>query len=198
MEKFILIFSNILFIQVMDKNTSEFLFSSAIYVFTLICLISAVIVMMLIPIMLCYSIIIHYFNLKEINAKLKTFDSEDSIDKKSKFHQEVCDNYVKEFTNFMKSSLGLVAWNIFSIIYIISGFEDLKTGLIEYFYFPFKIIKTFDENEIFNSYLDFSSNWSYMLSIIALTFVFFFIGKFVGIYLGRTQIKKIGFSIYEF
>ena len=65
-------------------------------------------------------------------------------------------------------------------------------SIIGGFYFPFKMFNSLNENEILNSIKEFNSNWSYMLAIIALTFVFFFLGKFAGRIFGKQQIKQRG------
>jgi len=188
MEKLFLILNNKMIIQVADRRSSEFLLSSTKYVFTLICLILAVVIMVFIPVMMCYSIFVNYVSLRNVRLKLNSQAWQSENDDNSK---ELCDKYFKAYKNVIKNSFGLAAWNIFSIIYIITGFEDFRSGVIEYFYFPFKIFKSINKNAVFNSIRDFDSNWYNMLLIAVLTFGFYSIGTFVGNYLGKINIKKI-------
>ena len=192
MENYALIANNSLVIQIFEKSKSELLFNSIEYVFLFICLVMALLVMMLIPAILCYSMIDNFIDFRKYSTKIDTKICTATNEHNSKYSKNICDKYLKSYSNFMKNFVGLAAWNIFSIVYIVTGFDNIRTGLIEYFYFPFKMFNSLNENEILNSIKEFNSNWSYMLSIITLTFVFFFLGKFAGRIFGKQQIKQRG------
>jgi len=195
MENYFLSSNNYLAIQIFEKSKSELLFNSIEYVFLFICLVMALLVMMLIPVILCYSMIDNFINFREYSRKIDTKICIAKNEHNSVYSKGICDKYLKSYSNFVKNFVGLAAWNIFSIVYIVTGFDSLRTGLIEYFYFPFKMFNSLNKNEILNSIQDFNSNWSYMLIIIAFTFVFFFLGKFVGNIFGKEKIKQRGLSL---
>jgi len=195
MEKLFIIANNPLLIQILENNESKLLFDSIQYVFVFICIITALLVMMLIPAILGYSMIDSFFNIykhkKEIDTKICIAENNHH----SEYSKCICDKYLKSYSSFTKSFAGLAAWNIFSLVYIIFGFESFRSGLIEYFYFPFNMLSSLTENEILNSISSYSTNWSYMLSIIVLTIVFTLIGKYIGVLFGKEKINQRGLSL---
>ena len=195
MEKVFFIANNPLLIQIIENSESKLLFDSVQYVFLFICIIMALLVMMLIPAILGYSMIDSYFNIykhkKEIDTNVCTAEN----NRHSEYSKCICDKYLRSYSNFTKSFAGLAAWNIFSLVYIITGFDSFRTGLIEYFYFPFNMLNSLSENEILNSIKSYNSNWTYMLSIIALTIAFTLIGKYVGTLFGKEKINQRGLSL---
>jgi len=192
MENLFLILNNSLVIQIFENSKSELLFNTVQYVFLFICLVSALLIMMLIPAILCYSMIDNFIDFQEYSKKIDTNICTAKNEHNSEYSKSICDNYLKSYSNFTKNFVGLAAWNIFSLVYIVTGFDNFRTGLIEYFYFPFKMFESLSKNEILISIKEFNSNWSYMLVIIVLTFVFFFLGKFAGKIFGKQKIKQQG------
>jgi hypothetical protein len=195
MGKMLLIANKPLVIQILENSESKLLFNSAEYVLLFICIITALLIMMLIPALLCYSMIDNFFKIRKYNKEINTKVCTSGNNQNSEFSKCICDKYLNSYSNFMKNSLGFAAWNIFSIIYIVTGFKSFKTGLIEYFNFPFNVFNTINENAILNSLTGFSSNWYAMLTIIALTFIFTLLGKYLGSTFGRQKINKRGLSL---
>ena len=195
MEKIFIIANNPIMIQILENSESKLLFDSVQYVFVFICIIMALLVMMLIPAILGYSMIDSFFNIykhkKEIDTKICTAENNHH----SEYSKCICDKYVKSYSRFTTSLSGLAAWNIFSLVYIIFGFDSFRSGLRDYFYFPFNMLSSLSENEILNSLSSYSSNWYYMLSIIALTIVFTLIGNYIGILFGKEKINQRGLSL---
>ncbi|MEX1383084.1 hypothetical protein [Lutibacter sp.] len=192
MLKNLIISSNSLFIQIIEDSESKLLFNSVEYVFLFICIIIALLIMILIPAILCYFMIDNFFNIykhkKEIDTSICTGD----FSHNSEYTKYTCDKYLKSCSNFVKNLTGLAAWNIFSLAYIIIGFESFKTGLIEYFRFPFNVFNSLNTDAISNSIKGFSSNWSSMFTIIVLTFIFTLLGKYIGNTMGKERIKQRG------
>lgn len=195
MENHFLIFNNLLFIQIFENSKSELLYESIEYLFLFICLIMALLAMMLIPAILCYFMVDNFIDLYEYNKKINTKICTSKNEHTKEYAKNTCAKYLKSYSNFLKNFTGLAAWNIFSIVYIIIGFDNLRTGLKEYFYFPFEVFNSINKNGISNSIQDFSSSWSYMLTIIILTFIFFFLGQYVGRIFGKQQIRQRGLSL---
>jgi len=192
MVKNLIIASNSLVIQIIEDSESKLLFNSVEYVFLFICIITALLIMMLIPAILGFSMIDSFFNIykhkKEIDTKVCASDT----NQHSEYSKSICDKYLKSCSNFVKNFTGLAAWNIFSLAYIITGFDNFKTGLIEYFRFPFNVFNSLNTNAISDSIKGFSSNWSSMLTIIALTLIFTLLGKYIGNTMGKERMKQRG------
>jgi hypothetical protein len=104
--------------------------------------------------------------------------------------QNACNKYIKSYSGLAKNALGLAAWNIFSLIYIAIAFTDFKTGVQEYFIFPFHFIETFNTNDILSSFSQFSSNWYSMLIVSIFTIIFYQLGKYIGLYYAKINIQK--------
>ena len=104
--------------------------------------------------------------------------------------ESLCKKYLKSYSSFLKYFSGLAAWNIFSLLYIILGFDSFSTGIKEYFYFPFNVFQTLSNEEIFDTMYVFKSEGVIMITIIAITFLFFLIGKYFGRLIAKNKIKE--------
>lgn len=195
MKKFAIIFNMPLVLQIFENNKSQLVFDYIEYMFLVICFASASIVMIFIPVILCYSMVDNFIDMSGYNNKInkEMCCQEDN----TKYLKSICYKYIKSSSNFFKNFIALAAWNVFSLIYIVFSFNSFSNGLREYFYFPFAIFQSLSKNEIFNSIYKFHSNWSFMISIIILTFSFSFLGKYIGRYLAKNKIKKKGLN-YSF
>ena len=183
-------FNRSLIIQILENNKYELLVDYIEYLFLLVCSSLSLIVMMLIPVVLLYSMVSNFINMSncnnEINKEMCRHDNN------SKYLEPICRKYLKSSSYFFKNFMGLAAWNIFSLIYIVIGFNSFSNGLREYFYFPFAVFQSLSKNEIFNTIHKFQANWLFMLTIIILTFSFYFLGKYIGRYVAKSAIKNKG------
>jgi len=195
MEKFAPIFNVSLVLQIFNNNDESLMLNSIEYISLIVCLLTSSIVMMLIPVVLCYSMFDNYMNMKAYNSKI---DAEiRHQENNSNYLTSICEKYHKATSNFYKNLFALAGWNIFSLIYIIKGFDSFSNGLREYFYFPFAMFQSLTENKIVNSIYEYQSNWLYMTTIAILTFYFYFFGNYFGKYIARNMIKKRGLK-YSF
>lgn len=164
----------LLFLQSIEDTTQvQFAFDSIENLFLYICSVLAIMALMLIPVILCFSMIDNYFKYHKYSSKI---DKEICCHKahyNEKQIQSVCKKYLKSYSGFAKNASGLAAWNIFSLIYIAITFADFKTGVLEYFNFPFHFINAINGNDILSSFSQFSWNWYSMLTISLLTLIFF-------------------------
>ena len=180
------------FAQIFENNRLQLLFDSIEYIFLFICLAFASIIIMLIPVVLCYSMVDNFMGM--INYKNKIDREMCCQENNFKYSKSICNKYVTYFSNFFKNFIALTAWNIFSLIYIIVGFDNFRNGLREYFYFPFAIFQSLGENVIINSIYKFQSNGLFMITITILTFSFYILGKYFGRYIAKNRIKKRGLN----
>lgn len=188
MKKFAPIFNVSLVLQIFKYNDSTLILDSIEYVSLIVCLLTSSIIMMLIPVILCYSMVANFINMRDYYIRI---DSEMCRqENNSNYLKSICKKYHKSTSSFYKKLFGLAAWNIFSLIYIVIGFDSFSNGLREYFYFPFAIFQSLSENKIVDSIYNYQSNWLFMTTITILTFYFYFFGKYFGRYIAKNMIKK--------
>ncbi len=190
MKKFILIFHLPLVLQILEHSKSELAFDGIKYMVLFFCLAIVMIIMMLIPVVLFFSMVVNFISMRNYKKKIDTGISFQEVNNKSKYLESLCRKYLISYSNFFKYFSALAAWNIFSMLYIIIGFESFEMGLKEYFYFPFYVFQTLTNDEIYNSFYVFKSEGIYMIAIIVLTFAFFQIGKYYGLFIAKNKIKE--------
>ncbi|WP_347174740.1 hypothetical protein [Polaribacter uvawellassae] len=188
MKKIVLILYTPLVFQISENNQSQIVFDYIEYVILLICFMSASIVMMLIPIFLCYSMIDSFKNMCSYKKKIK--EGVSCHQSNSKHIESICDKYYKVSSKFFKNLSALVTWNVFSFIYIFFGFDNFNDGLKEYFYFPFAVLQSLSKDQIFDTIYKFQSNWLFMGAIVLITFFFSFFGKYIGNDIAKNNIEK--------
>jgi hypothetical protein len=137
MKKYALIFNIALVFQTVENSTAQEPFDYVEYVILLIFFVIASIVMMLIPVILCYSMIGGFMALRSLKNKAQT---ENSLKVSSiNYLKSVHEKYIIASKNFYKNLFALATWNVFSLVYVVSEFDAFIEGLKEYFYFPLNI-----------------------------------------------------------
>lgn len=189
MKKVALLFNLFLVFQTLENSKSQVAFDYIEYVILLICFAAASIVMMVIPVILCFSTIDNFINMNSCNNKIKKEMCCQEVN--SKYLKSICNKYLKATSNFYKNFTALVAWNIFSLIYIVLVFDSFSDGLKEYFYFPLDVFQSLSRSKIFDSIYEFQSNWIFMFTIAVLTVSFYFLGKYIGSNVSKRVIKKM-------
>ena len=189
MKKAAVILNIIFTIQVLENSQSQIVFDYVKYIILLICFMAASILMMLIPVVLAYSMVDNFINMKKFKEILTL--KKDSKKPNSKFVKTICGEYYKASSNFFKNLSALITWNVFSFIYIFFGYENFSDGLKEYFYFPFAVLQSLNKDEIFDSLYKFQSNWLFMTAIVLITFSFSYFGKYLGKDIAENMIKKM-------
>lgn len=179
-------------LQSFGDNESQLVFDYTLYILLLVCLMAASIFMMLIPVVIAYSAIDHFLTMRSYQSQIK--NEVCCEEHNTKYLNTVCSNYLKASCKFYKNFLALAVWNIFSLGYMVFGFDSFSSGLKEYFYFPFAVLQSLSKNEIFSSVSKFQSNWYYMLMIALLTFIFYFVGHYLGKQFANGAIKKRGIN----
>ena len=142
---------------------------------------------MLIPVILSYSTVDSFISMNGCNSKIKKEMYCQEIN--SKYLKSICNKYLKDSTRFFKNFTALAAWNVFSLIYLVFGFDSFSNGLKKYFYFPLNVIQSLSKDEFFDSIYEFQSNWIFMGVIILLAFSF--LGKYIGSNLAGNVIKNV-------
>ena len=178
------------FVQTIENSQSQMVFDYIGYIILLICFMAASILMMLIPIILCYSMV-NNFVIMIVNKRIIK-EGTGIHSGNSKYLKSICDTYLNASSKFFKNLIALGTWNIYSFIYVFFGFNSFNDGLKEYFYFPFAILQSLSKDEIFDSIYKFQSNWLFMGAIIIITFSFSFFGKYLGRDIANNVIKKKG------
>lgn len=129
------------------------------------------------PVVLFYSSIDNYYKWKKSQFLVNVeFCCEETTNHPT-YVTKVCKQYKRSMSRFIANSFGLIAWNVFSLLYISTAFDNFKLGVVDYFAFPFEALESFsyaNTAEIINTY---SSNWIYMFIILGATLLFFQIGR---------------------
>jgi hypothetical protein len=181
MVKSIIIYKILLASQVFEDSKSQFAFDSIEYITSIILVGIAAIVMMLIPVVLCYRMFVNFYRMKNYNI----YDTEIWS-----FGNTFKLRYLKLHSKFFKNFIALISWNVFSLLYVIFGFKSIDVGLKEYFYFPFYIFDSIMKNDLYNTIYLYRSNGMFMIVITILTFSFYIIGEYVGRFIAEYKIKK--------
>ncbi|PQJ81461.1 hypothetical protein BTO16_02205 [Polaribacter glomeratus] len=106
----------------------------------------------------------------------------------SSYVTKVCEQYKTSFTKFIANASALIAWNIFSIIYISLYFSDFKTGVYTYFLSPFQVIESFNINYSIDTLSQFKTEGFYMFVIFMISLLFFQIGRYVALFLLKNNL----------
>ena len=190
MKKSIIIFHLLLVLQIAKNSKSELVMDYIEYLLLFFCLAVPMIIMMLIPIVLFFSMVGNFISMRDYQKKIDNGISLQETNNTTIYLESLCKKYLKSYSSFFKYFSSLAAWNIFSLLYIIIGFESFQTGLKEYFYFPFYVFQTLSNEEIFNTIYVFKSEGIIMFAIIILTFLFFLIGKYFGRFIAKNKIQE--------
>lgn len=181
-------------IQILENSKSELVLDYIEFMILYFGLGLAMIMMMLIPVVLFFSMVGNHISMGDYYKKMNRGINSQENNNKSKYLESLRDKYVKSYSNFFKYFSAIATWNIFSLLYIILGFESFGSGLKEYFYFPFYVFQTLNKEEIYNSVYVFKSEGLFMTAIIVLTFTFYHIGKYLGLYIAKNRIKESKFN----
>lgn len=145
----------------------------------------SIITLLITPIILLYFAFSNYFKWKEHKKLLKKHIKIEN--EQSSVLNKIYTLYKKCYTKFLSNSAGLISWNIFSLVYIITSFSNFKTGILEYFLFPFKVLESYTTNFSMFSLYEFKEQGLSMLIIFMLTILFFVIGKKIATYLLKNK-----------
>lgn len=181
--------------QLSDYDNEQILGNSIKELFTIILVIISIIMMMLTPLILFYFMLSEYFNYRNIYRLIESGEhlgiedkSDGSLTTSAK---KISNRYLQFYSRFMGNGIGFICWIALSLWYIILGFNDYKSGLEEYFYFPFKIFNLLINKKFIDSLDDMYMNWIYMILIMMISFLSFLIGKSIGNFIGKERINKI-------
>jgi hypothetical protein len=175
-------------IQIMKDLQSQLMMEYMEMTFLLIFISVAIFIIITTPVALFYFALDNYFNWK---VSKKTIDK-DLCCKNNQSHStyvsQICNQYKTSFTKFISNTSALLAWNVFSIIYISVYFTNFKTGIYSYLLSPFEIIESIYMNNSIDMLSQFKTKGIYMLAIFIMSLIFFQIGKFIAQFLLRNNL----------
>lgn len=178
-----------------DTSPVQIAFDSMENIFLFISLAILVIVVILIPVYLGFSLIDNYFKIQRHSSKIDNDICCYEENYSAQHIKTICDKYLKAYSRLLKNLSALTVWNVFSLLYIFLGFESFKEGIIEYFNFPLYIFESLQSGEIYSAFYNYSSNWYFMIAISLLTFIFYHIGNYIGMYFGKSSLKKKSLNV---
>lgn len=175
-------------IQIPDAQVI-LMFAENIFLFILLS--AALCIMITTPIILFYAAIDNYFIWKKNSSLITNEICCENAKNHPMYVSTVCNLYKKSLSRLVGSALGLSAWNVCSLLYILYVFPDFKTGLINYFIFPFEVLESYTLTHMMGSLNQYNSSWLYMLFILGSTFIFYEIGKTTAPFLIRKKLPNI-------
>jgi len=189
-------FSVIKIFSIQDgEQLSDFISNSVVETLMYIIIAFVIILLMITPVILSFFMLDGFFDLRAYHKKFKAknYFGHNDISTKPNKHllKWLNDNYLKSFSNFIGNGIGLICWNLLSLIYIIFGFENFKSGLYSYFHFPFKVLKSSLNADFHYLKGDILEGLSYFLLIIGASFLCFLIGRKLGTLTGKKRIRNM-------
>ncbi len=164
-------------IQITKDLPSQLMMEYMEITFLLIFISVAIFIIITTPAALFYFALDNYFKWK---VSKKIIDK-DLFCKNNLIHStyvtQICNQNKTSFTKFISNTSALLAWNVFSIIYISVYFTNFKTGIYSYFLSPFEIIESISMNNSIDTLSQFKTKGIYMLAIFIMSLIFFQIGK---------------------
>ena len=142
------------------------------------------------PVVLFYMSIDNYFKSKKNYAILEEEFYGKTHTHHPEYSKEIREKYTNHFSKYLSNLYGLIAWNLFSVIYILTGWEDILSGITGYFKFPFLVLQTYDFDNSINSVVSYNYNWLFMFIIFLITILGFQIGKYVAYSIVQKQLTK--------
>lgn len=173
---------------IIDDFQSQIMIEYLQFMLMLIFISVAVFVIIATPMILFYFIVDNFYKWK-INKKLITNDLCCDNKSHSTYISEICRQHKKSFTNFVSSFFGLFSWNLFSILYIGLEFSNFKTGVFDYFLFPFKVLESFNINFSMNTFYEFKTQGVYMIMIFLISLIFYQLGIYAAKYLIKNNLS---------
>lgn len=183
------------FILQINTNTSTdtiIQYTEVVLEFILISM--SIITLLITPVALFYFAYINYFKWKKSKKIIAKKLSSKNENIHSSYALKILKIYRMSFIKFISNTSGLLAWNIFSIVYIFTSFTNFKTGLYEYFLFPFNVLETYSSSFTLYSLSEFKMQGLSMFIIFVLSLIFFLFGKSLALFLLK---KNFSISIND-
>ena len=177
-----IIFLSDIFNQFSENSEAQVILMYAENIFLFIIFSYALFAIITTPIMLFYSAIDNFFKWKKNNSLI----TNEICCEDTKNHPIYVSK--KSLSRFVGNVLGLFTWNVCSLIYILFVFPDFKTGVVNYFIFPFEVIESYTFSNMTGSLYQNSASWFYMLVILGATFVSYQLGKMIAPILFRKKL----------
>lgn len=173
---------------IIDDFQSQIMIEYLQFMLLLVFISVAVFVIVATPMMLFY-ITVDNFHKWKMNKKLITNDLCCDNKSHSSYISEICRKHKKFYTNFISSFFGLFSWNLFSILYIGLEFSNFKTGILNYFLFPFKVLESFNINFSKTTFYEFKTQGVYMIMIFFVSLIFYQLGRYLAEYLIKNNLS---------
>jgi hypothetical protein len=171
------------------KNYSPYY--NILRIFILAIIVILVLVIVSTPLLLVYFWIDNFFEYQKSRIQIKKSDA--SL-KFIEVEESTWLNYQTSYSALYGNGFGFFAWIFFTYFYVSIYYTDFNTGIIDYFQFPFKIMKSFSDNNItLNDHIP-PKMWISMLLIVGISAAHYFLGRFLGRFILTTFHKKLFFK----
>lgn len=106
--------------------------------------------------------------------------------------------YRSTYSRMVGFGFSIFAYGTATATYLIQNFKRIENGLVEYFSFPFKVVKNMDQfqsidrSENIDRFLfPFDEVWNEMIFIVVISSIFFLVGYIFAAFLVDYRLKKL-------
>jgi hypothetical protein len=170
-------------IQISNDFQSELMMEYVQMTIEIIFISVGVFILISAPLMLFYFALDNYFKWKKSKKIINEGFCFRNYESHSTYISKTCVQYKSSFIKLIGNVFSLIAWNLFSLLYISISFSNLRTGITDYFLFPFEVIELYKINYSIDTLYQFKAHGFYMFIIFMMSMIFFQLGKYVAEYL---------------
>jgi len=163
--------------------------------FSQLLLIIITIIVVITPLVLIYCWL--YYSVGYVKKFKNNIDFKNMLNNKDqkydkKLPRVIWFRYRKTYSKMIGFGISIIAYAISSNLYIYKNFEEIGTGLKEYFSFPFLVFKNVRMTELkVKSGIPLTDVWLQMIFIVCISILLFFVGYFMGQIIVNLKYKRI-------
>jgi len=171
------------------------IYSNLQKILSLLLLIIITIVIVITPLILIYCWLYYsvgYVKKFKNNDDFKNLLNDKDQKNDKKLQRVIWLRYRKTYSKMIGFGISIIAYAFSSNFYIYKNFDQIGTGLKEYFSFPFVVFKNIGTTEIkVKSGIPLTDVWLQMIFIVCVSIFLFFVGYFMGQIIVNLRYKRI-------
>lgn len=174
----------------------NFSYESLIDILVIVLLSIALLIVIVTPVLLAYcwaNYSLEYVREYRSRFSLKKWFSNRSDFQLAEVPDLVWMRYRTTYSRMIGFGFSIIAYSISSISYMIQNFTRLEHALVEYFSFPFDVLKNLGKASSTGEVviMQMEEVWMEMLYIVVISIIFFFVGYIFGAFLVDYRLKKL-------
>jgi hypothetical protein len=183
------------FVNLNIMRDFNFSYESLIEILVIVLLSIALLIVIATPVFLAYCWANYSFEyVREYRSRfsLKKWFSNRSDFELADVSDLVWMKYRTTYSRMVGFGFSIIAYAVASISYMIQNFVRLEQAMVEYFSFPFDVMKNLGQVESTGEVItQMEGVWKEMLYIVVISIIFFFVGYIYGSFLVDYRLKKL-------